>query len=308
MIEPEKTFCDLPFRRLDQLGGADVAVFSACHGSPYKPGVPSHAAGGAPAVRAALSWYSSNPEQLDLDTMKPVFGGKLAVDCGDIGGSTTDGAANRAAIGRATRAILDAGAVPVLLGGDDSVPIPFIETLAARAPLTVIQIDAHIDWRDEVDGERFGFSSTMRRSSEFENVREIIQIGGRGPGSARIADLEAARDWGVKFFFARDIHRHGLGPVLDAIPAGADIVLAVDVDGLDPSAVPGVVLPAFGGLSYAQVSEIILTAHEKANIVGADFVELVPERDPAGLGVALVARLVCTAIASAGKPPGASRV
>ena len=131
--------------------------------------------------------------------------------------------------------------MPVLLGGDDSVPIPFIETLAARAPLTVIQIDAHIDWRDEVDGERFGFSSTMRRSSEFENVREIIQIGGRGPGSARIADLEAARDWGVKFFFARDIHRHGLGPVLDAIPAGADIVLAVDVDGLDPSAVPGVV-------------------------------------------------------------------
>ncbi|MEK9755041.1 MAG: arginase family protein, partial [Rhodospirillaceae bacterium] len=279
MIEPEKTFCDLPFRRLDALAGSEVAIFSSCHGSPYKPGRPSHAANAPAAIRAALSWYSSNPEQLDLDTMKPVFGGEGVFDCGDVGGSLSDGEANRAAIGATTRAILDSGAVPIVIGGDDSVPIPFIEAISERVPVTVVQIDAHIDWRDEVDGERYGFSSTMRRASEFAGVTGIVQIGGRGPGSARQADLDAARAWGVDFFFARDVHKHGLGPVIDVVPEGANVILAVDVDGLDPSVVPGVVLPAFGGLSYAQVTEIILSVMAKANIVGADFVEMVPERD-----------------------------
>ena len=303
MIRPGKTFCDLEFRHLDDLRESDVAVFGASHGSPYQPGVPSHAASSPAAIRNALSWYSSNPEQLDLDTMKPVFGGKTAIDCGDIDGDTRDGAANREAIRQTTRAILSAGAVPVLIGGDDSVPIPLIETVADQMPVVVVQIDAHIDWREEIDGERFGFSSTMRRCSEFENVRGIIQIGGRGPGSAKPSDLEEARLWGVEFFFARDVHRHGLDPIIATVPERANVVLSIDVDGLDPSVVPGVVLPAFGGLSYTQVTEIILSVMGKANIVAANFVELVSERDPSGLGAMAVARLVCTAIASAGKLP-----
>ena len=170
-------------------------------------------------------------------------------------------------------------------------------------PVVVVQIDAHIDWREEIDGERYGFSSTMRRCSEFKNVRGIIQIGGRGPGSAKPSDLEEARLWGVEFFFARDVHRRGLDPIIATVPERANVVLSIDVDGLDPSVVPGVVLPAFGGLSYTQVTEIILSVMGKANIVAANFVELVSERDPSGLGAMAVARLVCTAIASAGKLP-----
>ena len=200
MIKPEKRFCDLEYRTLDNLQDVDVAIFSACHGTPYKPGTASHAANAPAAIREALSWDSSNPEQLDLDTMKPVFGGKIVVDCGDTKGSTTDGLANRETINRTTRDILLAGSIPILIGGDDSTPIPFIEAIASQMPVVIVQIDAHIDWREEIGSERFGFSSTMRRSSEFENVREIIQIGGRGPGSARPADLAAAQAWGVKFF------------------------------------------------------------------------------------------------------------
>ena len=100
--------------------------------------------------------------------------------------------------------------IPILIGGDDSTPIPFIEATASLMPVVIVQIDAHIDWREEIGGERFGFSSTMRRSSEFENVREIIQIGGRGPGSARPADLAAAQAWGVKFFSPVMFIRTGL--------------------------------------------------------------------------------------------------
>ena len=60
------------------------------HGTPYAPGTPSHAANGAAAVRAALGWYSANPEQFDFDAMSPVFGGARVADCGRENSNTKD--------------------------------------------------------------------------------------------------------------------------------------------------------------------------------------------------------------------------
>ncbi len=72
-----------------------------------------------------------------------------------------------------------------------------LEAFGARGKTyTILQIDAHIDWRDEVGGERLGLSSTMRRASEMQHVERIIQLGCRGIGSAREADLQDALDWG----------------------------------------------------------------------------------------------------------------
>lgn len=299
MIKPDVTFCQTPY--CDDLAtlDADIAVFGAPHGTPYKPGTPSHAANGAAAVRGALSWHSVGSEQFDFDTMTPVFNGHSVVDCGDAGGDLEDGAANREAIRQTTEAILAAGATPILLGGDDSVPIPLIEGFAGHSEsLCVVQIDAHIDWRHEVDGVTHGFSSTMRRASEMDHVSSIVQIGARGPGSARQTDLEDAKAWGVQFFTGRDVHANGVQAAIDAVPAGSNVVLAVDVDGLDPSLIPGVILPAFGGLSYQQMLDIIQGIAEKTRIVGADFVEYVPERDPTGTGAQAIARLASTVISS----------
>lgn len=298
MIKPDKTFCDVEYAEIAHIEDADVAIFSASHGSPYKPDVPSHAANAPSAIRGALSWYSSNPNQFDLDTLKPVFGGKRVVDCGEIPGSLNNGAANRAAIADAARQIISSGVAPILIGGDDSTPVPFIEAIAEAGPVTVLQIDAHIDWREEVDGERFGFSSTMRRASEFPNVKRIIQVGARGPGSARESDFDDARNWGVKFVTARMLHADGIDQIVEEIPADEKVILAVDVDGLDPSVVPGVILPAFGGLNYNQMLEIIIGVSEKANIVAANFVEYVPERDQAGIGAGAIARIICNTISA----------
>ncbi len=196
-IEPEQTFCGVPF--CTDLGTleAEVAVLGAPHGTPYEPGTPSHAANGAAAVRAALGWYSTNPEQFDFDSMGPLFGGARVVDCGDVVGDLHDGAANRQHIEAAVRGIRARGAVPLLLGGDDSVPIPLFRAYSEARGLTIVQIDAHIDWRDQVKGVREGFSSTMRRASEMAQIERIIQIGARGPGSARAAELDDARAWGA---------------------------------------------------------------------------------------------------------------
>ncbi len=299
LTKPETTFCQTPY--CDDLStiDADVAVFGAPHGTPYKPGIPSHAANGAAAVRSALSWYSTGPEQFDFDTMTPVFGSKRVVDCGDAGSDLENGAVNREAIRETTGAILDAASTPILLGGDDSVPIPFIEGYAGYSDkLCIVQVDAHIDWRHDVDGVTHGFSSTMRRASEMPHVSSIIQIGARGPGSARHSDLADAREWGAQFFNGRRIHSNGMQAAIDAVPEGADVILAVDVDGIDPSVVPGVILPAFGGLSYQQMLDLIHGVAARARIVGADFVEYVPEKDPAGTGAQAIARLASNVIAT----------
>lgn len=300
LLAPPATFCRVP--ACDDLAvlAADVAVFAAAHGTPYAPGTPSHAAAAPRAVREALAWYATGTEQFDFDAMAPVFGGATVVDCGDLPGDLLDGAKNRAAIAAATRAILARDAVPLLLGGDDSVPIPFIEAFGETGidDLTVVQVDAHIDWRDEVGGVTHGFSSTMRRASEMVHVTGILQLGARGPGSARAAELADARDWGARIFTARDLHRDGLGPALEAVPVGGKVVLAIDVDGIDPTVVPGVILPAFGGLDYQAMLDVIQGVAARATIVGANFVEFVPEKDPSGSGAQAIARLASVLIAA----------
>jgi len=70
--------------------------------------------------------------------------------------------------------------VPMILGGDDSVPIPCLQAYEGLGPITVLRLDAHIDWRDEVQGERMGLSSNMRRASEMPWVENIIQVDARG--------------------------------------------------------------------------------------------------------------------------------
>jgi agmatinase len=131
-------------------------------------------------------------------------GGDVPVDAGDAAG-------NRARIGAAVGRVLAAGRCRCCSGGDDSLPIPMLGAWAGRGPVTILQIDAHIDWRDEVQGERWGLSSTMRRASEMGHVERIVQVGQRGIGSARAGDLADARAWGVEFVSGAEVAREGTG-------------------------------------------------------------------------------------------------
>ncbi|MGH6885421.1 MAG: arginase family protein, partial [Geminicoccales bacterium] len=91
---------------------------------------------------------------------------------------------------------------------------------------------------------------------------------------------------------ARAVHEHGIAPVLDAVPAGARVLLTLDCDGLDPSVMPGVLAPAPGGLTYWQAIGILHGIAAKARIAAFDLVEFVPERDVAGLGALTAARII----------------
>jgi agmatinase len=273
-----------------------MAILGAPCATPYRS-VGPYCAAAPRAIRQAIAGYAANLHHVDFDLGGPIFPDRItAVDGGDLPCTETDPAANRAAIRRAVAAVIARGAVPIVIGGDDSVPIPVIEACHERGPLTIVQIDAHIDWREEVGGERFGLSSTMRRASEMAHVERIVQVGQRGIGSARPGDLADAEAWGAIIVPARGVHEHGIAPVLDAVPAGSQVLLTLDCDGLDPTVMPGVLAPAPGGLTYWQALGILHGIAAKARIAAFDIVEFVPERDVAGLGALTAARIIANVL------------
>ncbi|MCB6176974.1 arginase family protein [Rhodobacter sp. Har01] len=287
------TFMGLPrCRDLSRLS-AKIALIGADGCTPY-PAVGFYCAGGPAVIRAAGAVYAANLGHMNFDLGGPVFPGAAeAVDAGDLPQHEADPEGNRARVFGAISTILDRGGVPFLLGGDDSLPIPMLEAFGARnRTYWILQIDAHIDWRDEVGGERLGLSSTMRRASEMDHIEGIVQVGSRGIGSARVSDVQDATDWGVAFVPAGQVARDGVGAAVDLIPEGAHVIVCLDVDALDPSVMPAVIGRTAGGLSYWQVLELIGGVAEKARVAGFDLVEFMPDRDVDGLGAMLAAQLL----------------
>ena len=272
-------------------------IFGAGHGSAY-PGRPSRSATAAAAIRAASGDEAPLIGHWDFDLGGPLFGDEpvSCVDIGDVATAAEDAAGNRAAISAQTAEVLDESAVPILLGGDDSVVIPFLAGFAGHGPIWVLQIDAHIDWRDEILGERHGYSSPMRRASEMAHVQGIVQVGMRGVGSARAEEIEAARRYGSHLVTAREIHAAGEEAALRLIPEDARVVITLDCDGLDPGIMPGVAAPSPGGLTYTETIDLIAGVGRRAWIAGFDIVELAPAADLGNLSALTAARLVTNAI------------
>ena len=275
-----------------------AVIFGAGHGSTYPGKDSSGYALAADAIRAASQDDAALIEHWDFDLGGPLFDGKpvCCIDAGDIPTTMHDNTGNRASIEAKTREVLALPAVPILLGGDCSVTIPFLVGFADHEPVWVLQIDAHIDWRDEVHGERQGYSSPMRRASEMPHVAGIVQVGLRSVGSARLTDIEAARRYGSRFVTAREVHAQGVEAALRHIPEGARVVVTLDCDSLDPSIMPGVAARTPCGLTYAQVIDLIAGLGRRAKIAGFDLVELYPPADIDGLSALTASRLLVNVI------------
>lgn len=303
-VAPRRCFLDQPLVAPGDLRAGDVAVIGAAHGSPYPARTEvgydtATGSGDAPgAVRLAAIQSSANIDHYDFDLGGPLLGdgARRLVDCGDLVLSPDDGAGNRAAIGAATAAVLARGAVPVLLGGDDSVPVPFLAAFGPGAPVDVLQIDAHIDWRESIGGERFGYSSTMRRAAELPFVRSITQVGMRGVGSARIEEVQAARDWGARLVTVAQARALGMAALAESLPTGGRLVVQVDADAFDPSVAPGVNAATPGGFRFEEVAELVRLAVARCGLAGFSLVEIVPARDVAGITAYAGARLICNAV------------
>lgn len=289
-----KTFAGLPAcMDIDGLS-ADIAIIGIPHGTSYNPGEPGHSAGAPAAIRKATQRYAPMLDNYDFDLGGPLLNNSKirVVDCGDVPGDPLDAAGNRKRAVQQIRSILNAGAVPIVFGGDDSVPIPFFHAYQGHAPLAVVQIDAHIDWRHEVNGVTEGPSSTMRRASEMPWIDRLIQIGMRGVGSARIEEVDAARAYGAELITAKEVHERGVERILRLVPDGVPCLVTIDCDGLDPSIMPAVNAPVPGGLSYRQVIDLLHGLAKKCDVCGFDLVEFVPDKDMNRLAALTAARIV----------------
>lgn len=262
-----------------------------------------YAADAPQSIRDAMATYAAARDHYDFDLGGLLLGAPNQpsgiadiFDYGDMSVSSDDFAANRSSITNAVRTLRESGAIPVIMGGDDSIPIPVIAAFDDCAPLHVLQFDAHIDWRDEVDGERQGLSSNMRRASEMPHVTGITQVGARGIGSARPGDAEDAIAWGAKLFPMPVFDEQGMDAVISTLPAGYNLFINLDIDALDPSIMPAVIGPSPGGLNYRQVATMIAKAAAKCRIVGFSMAEFFPRLDTTGHSALTAGRLICNAI------------
>jgi agmatinase len=278
--------------------GFHAAVFGAPHGTPY-PKIDNRVHATAPnAFRSALAADAEWLDHWDYDLGGRLLGDGICrvADLGNLQTKSIDGKGNRKLIEMQTRKILEAGAVPIMFGGDDSTPIPFIAGFSGSAPITILQIDAHIDWREQRYGERFGYSSTMRRASEQPHVWRIVQVGARGIGSAREEEVIDAKQWGAHIFTARHMHHDGLAGILENIPEDSDCLITFDCDAMDTSEMPAVVHPSPGGLTYVQITDLIAGVAAKARIAGFAMVEFVPKKDVKGAFAYTAARIAANVI------------
>jgi agmatinase len=197
------------------------------------------------------------------------------------------------------RKILKAGAMPIVLGGDHAIPIPVLRAFEGRGPITLVHVDQHLDWRDEVNGVRNGLSSPIRRASEMEHIGEIFQIGLRATGSARAEEFEAAKAYGAHLISAFELHDIGMDAVLDRIPDGGRYYITIDMDGMDPSIAPAVAAPMPGGVTYLQARKLVHGLVNKGRVVGMDIVEITPRYDLNQITCITAGRLIVNLIGAA---------
>ena len=168
---------------------------------------------------------------------------------------------------------LNQGARIVTLGGDHSITLPIIRAYGKNIrPLDIMQIDAHPDLYDELDGDRESHACPFSRIMEENLVERLVQVGIRtmNPHQKKQSDrfgteVITMREWnsGLNFEFSNPVY------------------LSIDMDCLDPGFAPGVSHYEPGGLTPRDV--ITMIQNMKGDIIGADIVELNPKRDHHGM-------------------------
>lgn len=285
------SFCKLPVHTdLDTLD-ADVAILGAPFdlGTQYRSGTRF----GPRAIRHASALYALRGVGYYDHEFDTVFlKGVRIVDCGDVDMIHMRPDLCLQNIQNTVSQIIRRGALPVVLGGDHSVPIPILRALKDSGPLYVIQIDAHLDFVDERFGVREGHGNIMRRVAEMPHVEGFAQIGVRGPGSSDPSDFADAKRMGSVIIGPREFRRRGVDGVLSRIPDGKRYYVTIDIDAFDAGVAPGSGSPSIGGLDYYEVTDLLRGVAAKGEVGGFDFVEVAPQYDPAEVTAQLAARVI----------------
>jgi agmatinase len=280
----------------DAYAGADAVLLGVPYdgGATYQPG-------------ARLAPYHVRRVSALVQTYHPVhrtdvFGRVRARDGGNVVFPPFDGASVRAAVQAEVARVVDAGAVPFVLGGDHSIALPAMRAVAAaHGPLAVVHVDAHYDTStDEVWGDAWHHGTPLRHAISEGLIAPgaLVQLGIRGPwGSADEGRLAA--HFGATTISADAVGERGVADVvgeLRDVIGDRPVYVTFDVDGVDPAFAPGTGTPVPGGLSAREALQLIRGLWG-ARLVGMDVVEVSPPLDFSDLTSHLAAHLLYEGLA-----------
>ena len=231
-------------------------------------GTVSYGAGtGAGAM--AIVEASRNMELYEEETDAEVY--KIGIHTLEEFSARETPAAMSDALYEETRNLLKAEKFLCMLGGEHSVSAPVIRAHAERFHnISILQIDAHADLRDEYDGTPHSHASIMARAVKDLRI-PAVQVGIRSISAEEARSLDSGIP--TKIFWAKDIVGR-TDWIDDAINSLTEnVYLTIDIDGLDPSLVPTTGTPEPGGLGWYEVLTLIRKLAEKRRVVGMDLVE-----------------------------------
>ncbi len=228
------------------------------------------------AIRAA-----SCPPGPHLEAKVDAFRSLRIVDFGDAPVMPADPTRTHAAIEETVGQVLDAGVLPIVLGGDHSIAEPDIRACAARhGAVGLVHFDTHTDTGREVFGVEVSHGTPMYRLVESGAVdpRRYVQIGLRGywPAEPEFAWQE---ERGITSFFMHDVRDRGIRRIVEQaieIVGPGPAFLSVDVDVLDPAFAPGTGTPEPGGMTSIDLLWAVRTVAAELDLVGGDVVEVIP--------------------------------
>lgn len=234
---------------------------------------------GARWAPAAIRWASDSIESYS-PTQTSDLDEKALSDAGDV---RLDGLVPGAAVEQVRAAVLETPGLPCLLGGEHTMTVGAVAALAERHPdLAVVALDAHLDLRDDYEGEPLSHATTFRRVGEQIGFDRIAMLGVRS---------------GTREEWARSATLGYCGRT-GALPTGVwraigerPLYVSVDIDGFDPSLAPGTGNPEPLGLTVDDFVTLLAVLRE-GRVVGCDLVEVSPPFDPSGQTAALGAWLV----------------
>lgn len=287
-----RTFARLPHVR--DLDGVDVAVI----GVPFDTGVTYRigARFGPAAVRemsAMLRAYNPALGVNVYDVLSVVDYGDLPVVPGYIEDSY-------ARIEEGLSPVLEAGVIPICIGGDHSISLAELRAVAKKyGPVGFVQFDSHTDTWDEYFGRRYTHGTPFRRAVEegLIDTARAIQVGMRGSLYGP-EDYDQARALGFEVWPTDDVRRAGIPAVIEAIRrrlGDGPVFLSFDIDFVDPSFAPGTGTPEIGGFTSREAQEFV-RGLAGVDLVAMDLVEVLPAHDSAGITALIAANVIFEAL------------
>ncbi|NQU06379.1 MAG: agmatinase, partial [Calditrichaeota bacterium] len=208
------------------------------------------------------------------------------IDLGDIDVSHGSVETMIEQVSKRVEGMLKTDMKPILLGGEHTISLGAIMAMYRHYPdLTILQLDAHGDFRNEHQDESISHVTVIRRIVDEIPSDRIFRYG------LRSGTRDEFLDSGIPLPLAFNGVSRDAGQVLNSIPKDAPVYVTLDMDVFDPSLVPGVSDPAPMGLTYREFVQLLrgLALHK---VVGFDVVELAPEYDPTGVSAVMAASAV----------------